>query len=60
MVEARHVDVLAADAAVVAGRRADEPREEAAHVEADLLAEVAADHVGAVADAVRVCVPTSS
>ena len=54
MVEARHVDVLAADAAVVPRGRAYERGQVAAHVEPDLLAEVAADHVRSVADAVRV------
>ena len=54
MVEPRQVDVLAADAAIVAGRRADQRRQVAGRVEADLLTQVAADHVGTVAQAVGV------
>src|SRR6476620_5050780 len=54
MVEARHVDVLAADAAVVSRRRPDEYRQEAGDVQTNLLAEKSADHIGSVADAVRV------
>ena len=60
MIEARHVDVLAADAAIVAGRRAGERGQDAARVESDLLAQIAADDVRAVAEAVRVPVATSS
>ena len=52
MIEARHVDVLAADAIVVLHRRAEQLRHEAEHVQAHLLAQIAADHVGRIADAV--------
>ena len=52
VVEARHVRVLAADAAVVARRRSVQRRHEPAGMEAHLFAEVAADDVAAVADAV--------
>ena len=54
VVEARHVGVFAADAAVVARCRPVQRRHEAARMEAHLLAEVAADDVAAVADAVRI------
>src|SRR5881296_3584106 len=54
MIEARHVDVLAADAAIVPRRRAGEHGKESGRIQPDLLAEVAADHVGAVAKTVRV------
>ena len=53
MVEAGHVDVLAADTAVVPCRCTHERREVSGDVEADLLAQVAADDVGAVAEPVR-------
>jgi hypothetical protein len=56
MVEARHVHVLAADAAIVPCRRADELGEDAASVKPDLLAQIAADHVRAVPDPVRILV----
>src|SRR5439155_5777901 len=52
VVEPRHVHVLAADPAIVLPGLAVEIGEEALHVDPDLLAEVAPDHVGAVADAV--------
>ena len=52
MVEARHIDVFAADAVVVLRGAADQFRQESEHVEADLFAEIAADDVGRIADAV--------
>src|SRR5690349_16461175 len=52
MVEPRHVDVLAADSAIVARFRSQERGEEPRHVHAHLLAEETPDHVGSVADAV--------
>src|SRR5213593_4518315 len=52
VVEARHVDVLAPDPAVVPGGGAVEEGQGTPHVDPDLLAEVAADHVGAVAEPV--------
>ena len=53
MIESRHVDVFAADAVVVLHRRAEQFRHEAEHVQPNLLAQIAADHIGRVADAVR-------
>ena len=53
MVEPRHVDVLAADAAVVSRRRAGEDREEAGRVQPNLLAQIAANHVRSVAEPIR-------
>ena len=52
--EARHVDVLAADAAIVLDRLAEQRGMKPGDVHADLLAQIPADHVGAVAEAVRV------
>ena len=52
MVEAGDVDVFTADAAVVTRRRTEERREVAGDVQPDLFAEVPADDIGAVADAV--------
>ena len=54
VVEAPQVDVLAADAAIVARRPAGQRLHPADVIEADLLAQVAADDVRAVADAVRI------
>ena len=52
MVEARHVGMLAADAAIVARRRPVQGRHEPARMEAHLFTQVAADDVAAVADAI--------
>ena len=60
MIEARHVDVLAVRAVILLVAAAVERRHVPLHVEANLLAQIAADHVGAVADAVRISVRISS
>ena len=54
MIEARQIDVLAADAVVVLHRRADQFRNEAIHVQADLFGQIAADDVAGVADTVGI------
>ena len=54
MVESRHINVFTADAAIVPRRRPFERGEISARVQPDLFAEVTADHVGPVAEAVRV------
>ena len=54
VVEARQVDVLAADAVVILRRRAEQLGHKAEHVQPHLLAQIPADHVGRIADAVRV------
>src|SRR4029453_17326360 len=51
--EARHVDVLAADAEVVLQRVAIELRQKPGHMDAQLLAEIPADDVRPLANAVR-------
>src|SRR5262249_17057952 len=56
MIEARHVDVLAADAAIVSRRGALEHRKEPGHVQADLLAQIPADDVGSVPETVRMAI----
>ena len=45
--------MFAADAAVIVDRTTNEFRYETVHVKADLFAQVAADHVGRIPDAVR-------
>jgi hypothetical protein len=50
MVEARHVDVLATDAIVVAGWPAVKLGQESANVEAHLLAQIFADDTRAITD----------
>src|SRR3954469_409394 len=54
MVESRHINVFPADAAIVPRRRPFECREISARVQPDLFAQVAADHVGSVAEPIRV------
>ncbi len=54
MIEARHVHMRAADSVVVIYGGADQLRREASNGEANLFRQIAADHIGGVADAVRV------
>src|SRR4051812_47905646 len=54
MVEPRHIDMLTADAAIVPRRRTFEGRQISTRVQPDLFAEVTPDHVGSIAEAVRV------
>ncbi len=54
VIEARHVNVLAPNPIVVVNRTAHQFRSEAVHMKADLLCQIASDHIIRVADAIRV------
>ena len=54
MIETRHVDMLAANSAIVPRRCALQRRQITSRVQPDLLAQVTTDHIGSIAEAVRV------